>query len=65
VTLGLCTQIDLDAQVSKASARRKQMEEDGQVIIEEDTLKPADDQDGESSNSPTTLDEFVRQAQGR
>ena len=64
VTLGLCTQIDLDAQVSKASARRKQMEEDGQVIIEEDTLKPADDQDGESSNSPTTLDELFGKPKG-
>jgi hypothetical protein len=64
VTLGLCTQIDLDAQVSKASARRKQMEEDGQVIIEEDTLKPADDQDMETSNSPTTLDELFGKPKG-
>lgn len=64
VTLGLCTQIDLDAQVSKASARRKQMEEDGQVIIEEDTLKPADDQDMETSYSPTTLDELFGKPKG-
>ncbi len=64
VTLGLCTQIDLDAQVSKASARRKQMEEDGQVIIEEDTLKPADDQDMDSSNAPTTLDELFGKPKG-
>jgi hypothetical protein len=64
VTLGLCTQIDLDAQVSKASARRKQMEEDGQVIIEEDILKPADDQDMDSANAPTTLDELFGKPKG-
>lgn len=64
VTLGLCTQIDLDAQVSKASARRKQMEEDGQVVIENDTLKPADEQEGDSSNAPTTLDELFGKPKG-
>lgn len=64
VTLGLCTQIDLDAQVSKASARRKQMEEDGQVIVEDDTLKPADEQDADASNSPTTLDELFGKPKG-
>lgn len=31
VTLGLCTQIELDALISKASDRRKKMEESGQI----------------------------------
>jgi len=57
VSLGLCTQIDLDAQVTKASARRAQMEKDGTVKIEEDVLKPAEEYDAPSS-SPTTLDEL-------
>ena len=57
VTLGLCTQIDLDAQVAKASDRRKQMEADGHVQIEDDTLKPAEEQDVDA-NAPTTLDEL-------
>lgn len=56
VSLGLCTQIDLDALVAKASDRRKQMEADGAINIEEDTLKPADD--GEITDAPTTLDEL-------
>lgn len=56
VSLGLCTQIDLDAMVTKASSRRKQMEADGAIEKEEDTLKPAEDR--ETSNAPTTLDEL-------
>ncbi|MFW6299733.1 MAG: cell cycle transcriptional regulator TrcR, partial [Oceanicaulis sp.] len=56
VSLGLCTQIDLDAMVSKASERRKQMEADGDIEKEEDTLKPAED--NEMSSAPTTLDEL-------
>jgi hypothetical protein len=56
VSLGLCTQVDLDALVSKASERRKQMEADGAIEKEEDTLKPTEDR--ETSNSPTTLDEL-------
>jgi len=56
VSLGLCTQIDLDAQVAKASDRRKQMEADGAIETEEDTLKPTEDK--EATNSPTTLDEL-------
>ena len=63
VTLGLCTQIDLDAQVSKASARRKEMEEAGQVNIEDDTLKPAEEHDA-PSNAPTTLDELFGKPKG-
>ena len=57
VSLGLCTQVDLDAAVTKSSARRKQMEDEGKVQIEEDTLKPAEEHDA-SANSPTTLDEL-------
>ncbi|MCP2671269.1 DUF1013 domain-containing protein [Maricaulaceae bacterium EIL42A08] len=57
VSLGLCTQVDLDAAVTKSSARRKQMEDEGKVQIEEDTLKPAEEHDA-SSNAPTTLDEL-------
>lgn len=62
VSLGLCTQIDLDALVSKASERRKQMEADGAIEKEEDTLKPAEDR--EASNSPTTLDELFGKKDG-
>ena len=57
VSLGLCTQVDLDAAVTKSSARRKQMEDEGKVQIEEDTLKPAKEHDA-NANSPTTLDEL-------
>jgi len=57
VSLGLCTQVDLDALVSKASSRRAQMEEDGSVEKEADTLSPAEDHDAAVS-SPTTLDEL-------
>ncbi|MCC5996999.1 MAG: DUF1013 domain-containing protein [Oceanicaulis sp.] len=57
VSLGLCSQIDLDAQVTKASARRAQMEKDGTVKVEEDVLKPAVEHEAPSS-SPTTLDEL-------
>ena len=57
VSLGLCTQVDLDALVSKASERRKQMEADGQIEKEEDVLKPAEESDYVSP-SPTTLDEL-------
>lgn len=42
VSLGLCTQIDLDAQVQKASARRRQMEEENPEMLS-DTLKPVED----------------------
>ncbi|KAA5803747.1 DUF1013 domain-containing protein [Alkalicaulis satelles] len=58
VSLGLCTQIDLDAQVTKASARRAQMEKDGTVKVEEDVLKPAEEHEAPVSSSPTTLDEL-------
>lgn len=56
VSLGLCTQIDLDALVAKASDRRKQMEAEGKIEIEDDTLKPIDE--GGEAAAPTTLDEL-------
>ena len=62
VSLGLCTQIDLDALVAKASDRRKQMEADGAITVEDDTLKPADD--GDLGNAPTTLDELFGNSGG-
>ena len=39
VSLGLCSQIDLDEQVKKASARRRKMEEENPELLV-DTLKP-------------------------
>ena len=38
VSLGLCTQIDLDDQVKKASARRRKLEEENPEMLN-DTLK--------------------------
>jgi hypothetical protein len=57
VSLGLCTQVDLDAAVAKSSARRKQMEDEGKVQVEEDALKPAEESDPQAG-APTTLDEL-------
>lgn len=62
VSLGLCTQIDLDAAVAKSSERRKKMEKEGKVIIETDTLAPAQEQD-EVNTGPTTLDELFGKPQ--
>lgn len=42
VSLGLCSQIDLDDAVKKASGRRRQMEEEGSEALS-DTLKPAEE----------------------
>ena len=42
VSLGLCTQIDLDEQVKKASGRRKKIEEENPELLA-DTLKPTED----------------------
>ncbi|WP_339739597.1 cell cycle transcriptional regulator TrcR [uncultured Maricaulis sp.] len=39
VSLGLCSQIDLDDQVKKASSRRRKIEEDNPELLA-DTLKP-------------------------
>ena len=39
VSLGLCSQIDLDEQVKKASSRRRKMEEENPELLV-DTLKP-------------------------
>ncbi len=57
VTLDLCTQVELDSQVAKASARREQMEVAGQVNSQDDTLKPVEKQDADV-NAPTTLAEL-------
>lgn len=62
VSLGLCSQIDLDEQVRKASSRRKAMEEAGTVKVEEeDVLKPAEET-APGSAGPTTLDELFGKA---
>lgn len=42
VSLGLCTQIDLDEQVKKASARRRKLEEENPEMLS-DTLKPQEE----------------------
>ena len=63
VSFGLCTQVDLDAAVSKASERRKKMEEDGTVEAQVDTLKPAQEQDPVNTG-PTTLDELFGKPKG-
>ena len=63
VSLGLCTQIDLDAAVAKASERRKKMEDEGAVEAQTDTLKPAEEQDAAASG-PTTLDELFGKPKG-
>lgn len=59
VSLGLCSQIELDEQVKKASARRAQMEKDGQVEKAEDMLKPVEET---VVSTPTTLDELFGQS---
>jgi hypothetical protein len=58
VSLGLCSQIELDDAVRQASARRRKMEQDGEVESAADQLKPIEEPDLESSNAPTTLDEL-------
>lgn len=62
VSLGLCSQIELDAQVRKASSRRKAMEEAGTVKVEEDVLKPAEETAPAPNAGPTTLDELFGKA---
>ncbi|MCC5980514.1 MAG: DUF1013 domain-containing protein [Oceanicaulis sp.] len=63
VSLGLCSQIDLDEQVRKASSRRKAMEEAGTVKVEEDVLKPAEET-APGASVPTTLDELFGKSSG-
>lgn len=63
VSLGLCSQIELDEQVKKASARRQKMEEEGRVERTEDALKPADEAE-ETPGAPTTLDELFGKPKG-
>jgi hypothetical protein len=57
VSLGLCTQIDLDDQVKKASARRRKLEEENPEMLA-DTLKAQDElqaEEGENIN-PEDID---------
>lgn len=63
VSLGLCSQIDLDEQVKKASSRRQKMEDEGKVERAEDTLKPADEAE-DPPGAPTTLDELFGKPKG-
>lgn len=56
VSLGLCTQIDLDDQVKKASARRRKLEEENPEMLS-DTLKPQDELETESDSfNPDDID---------
>ena len=48
VSLGLCSQIDLDEQVKKASSRRKKLEEENPELLK-DTLKSAEDLHAQTS----------------
>ncbi len=53
VSLGLCTQIDLDDQVKKASERRRKLEEENPELLQ-DTLKSAEDlQQSEPDDMPS------------
>jgi hypothetical protein len=54
VSLGLCTQIDMDAQVKKASARRKKLEEENPELLK-DTLKAAEDLHVEAEEKPAEI----------
>ena len=47
VSLGLCSQIDLDEQVKKASSRRRKIEEDNPELLA-DTLKPREQLEAET-----------------
>lgn len=49
VSLGLCSQIDLDEQVKKASSRRKKLEEENPELLQ-DTLKSAEDLHAQSGS---------------
>ena len=56
VSLGLCTQIDLDEQVKRASARRRKLEEENPEMLT-DTLKAQDELDtGSDEFNPDDVD---------
>jgi hypothetical protein len=56
VSLGLCSQIDLDEQVKKASARRVKMEKENPELLK-DTLKPVEELKPEiDENAPAEID---------
>lgn len=52
VSLGLCSQMDLDGQVKKASARRRKIEEENPEMLA-DTLKPQEDLQPEADDMPS------------
>ncbi|MHA6287587.1 DUF1013 domain-containing protein [Maricaulis sp. CAU 1757] len=54
VSLGLCTQIDLDEQVKKASARRRKLEEENPEMLT-DTLKAQEDLHQEKEEKPAEI----------
>ena len=56
VSLGLCTQIDLDEQVKRASSRRRKLEEENPEMLN-DTLKAQDELDpGSDEFNPDDVD---------
>ncbi|MAK63867.1 MAG: hypothetical protein CMF75_03840 [Maricaulis sp.] len=57
VSLGLCTQIDLDEQVKKASARRRKLEEENPEMLA-DTLKAQEDLKTEQDDDFRTNDDI-------
>ena len=57
VSLGLCTQIDLDDQVKKASARRRKLEEENPEMLA-DTLKAQEDLKTEQDDDFRTNDDI-------
>jgi len=52
VSLGLCSQIDLDEQVKKASAKRAKMEKDNPELLK-DTLKPVEELEKDPDEMPS------------
>ncbi|WP_203291519.1 DUF1013 domain-containing protein [Maricaulis parjimensis] len=57
VSLGLCTQIDLDEQVKKASARRRKLEEENPEMLA-DTLKAQEDLHAEQEDEFKSNDDI-------
>jgi hypothetical protein len=53
VSLGLCSQIDLDEQVKKASSRRVKMEAENSELLN-DTLKPLEELKQDIENTPAS-----------
>lgn len=55
VSLGLCTQIDMDEQVKKASSRRRKLEEENPEMLT-DTLKAQEDLHQDKDEKPADID---------